>query len=204
VPGPGGAARSDAGRILGGLQHLPGIGVSPGMDEERVAVERLAPSPARAAAVADGALVDAWQAHRDELYAFLVRTTRDPEVSQDLLAEAYLRLMRELRAGRGPDNVRAWLYQVAANLAVSRGRRLAAALRGLVRVRAAARDSAEAGPEDTYLRQEFRASVLARLASLDPDARAALLMAAEGFSGAEIARAIARLRGGLDDEEAAR
>jgi RNA polymerase sigma factor (sigma-70 family) len=190
------------------------------MDRETVGAERVEAAPVHAFALADDALVDAWQAHRDEIYAFLVRTTRDEEVAQDLLQEAYLRLMRELRAGRGPDNVRAWLYRAAGNLAISRGRRLASAIRALVRIKASVREDATAGePEDTYLRSERRSSILARLATLDPDARAALLMASEGFSGAEIAAAIGRselatrallcrtrvrLRGDLDTMEAAR
>ena len=78
-------------------------------------------------------VVDAWTDHHQELFAFLVRTTRDPEVAEDLLQESFLRLTREIRAGRAPDNVRAWLYRVGANLAVSRGRRISAALRGLIR-----------------------------------------------------------------------
>ena len=80
-------------------------------------------------------MVTAWTDHHAEVYAFLVRTTRDPEVAEDLLSEAYLRLTREVRAGRAPDNTRAWLYRVGANLAVSRGRRLSAAFRGLVKIR---------------------------------------------------------------------
>ena len=47
-------------------------------------------------------------------------------------------------------------------------------------------------PEASYLGREGRAGLLASLADLGPDARAALLLSAEGFSGAEIAAAIGR------------
>src|SRR5512146_1256475 len=86
------------------------------------------------AAIADAMVMAAWTDHHEEIYAFLVRTTRDTSVAEDLLQEAYLRLTREVRARRAPDNVRAWLYRVAANLATSRGRRISASLRGIARI----------------------------------------------------------------------
>jgi RNA polymerase sigma-70 factor (ECF subfamily) len=143
-------------------------------------------------AEADALVVAAWADHHAEVYAFLVRTTRDPEVAEDLLSEAYLRLTRETRAGRTPDNVRAWLYRVGANLAVSRGRRLSAAFRGIVRIRSTAPSMTTVTPEASYLAREGRAALVGILADLDPGARAALLLASEGFSGAEIAAAIGR------------
>ncbi len=84
---------------------------------------------ARRGALAEAAIATAWSDHHEELYAFLVRTTRDPETAEDLLAEAFLRLTREVRADRTPDHIRAWLYRVAANLAMSRARRIASGLR---------------------------------------------------------------------------
>jgi RNA polymerase sigma-70 factor (ECF subfamily) len=156
-------------------------------------LEAVDAAAARRAAVADAAVVAAWADHHGELYAFLLRTTRSPEAAEDLLQESFLRLTTELRAGRAPDNVRAWLYRVAANLAVSRGRRLSAALRGMVRVRGTAGPAAtDRTPEASALAREGRADLLAALADLAPDARAALLLAAEGFTGAEIAAAIGR------------
>lgn len=145
------------------------------------------------AAQADAAVVAAWADHHGELFAFLVRTTRDAEAAEDLLQEAFLRLTRELRAGRAPDNTRAWLYRVSANLATSRGRRLSAAFRGFARLKPpAAPRPEENAPESGYLHREGRAELLAAIAGLGPDARAALLLASEGFSGAEIAAMIGR------------
>jgi RNA polymerase sigma-70 factor (ECF subfamily) len=143
-------------------------------------------------AQADALVVAAWTAHHAEVFAFLVRTTRDPEVAEDLLQEAYLRLTREVRADRTPDNTRAWLYRVGANLAVSRGRRLSAAFRGIVRIRSTAPPMTTQTPEAGYLAREGRANLVGVLADLDPGARAALLLSSEGFSGAEIAAAIGR------------
>jgi len=148
-------------------------------------------------ALADLVVTAAWTDHHDELYAFLVRTVRDPDVAEDLLAEAFSRLTREVRAGRTPEAVRAWLYRVCANLATSRGRRLAASFRGIVRIGAlgATRTDDPPGlnrPEASAIAREGHRELLAALDDLGHDARAALLLSAEGFSGAEIATAIGR------------
>jgi RNA polymerase sigma-70 factor (ECF subfamily) len=156
-------------------------------------VEAVDTAVASRAAGADAAVLDAWSDHHEEIYAFLVRTTRSHETAEDLLQEAFLRLTGELRSGRSLDNPRAWLYRVAANLATSRGRRVSTALRGLARIRATApRSSTDGSPELDYLRREGRAGLIAALDELRPAARAALLLSAEGFSGAEIAVAIGR------------
>jgi RNA polymerase sigma-70 factor (ECF subfamily) len=144
-------------------------------------------------AQADAMVVAAWTAHHEEVFAFLVRTSRSPEVAEDLLQESYLRLTTEIRAGRAPDNTRAWLYRVGANLAVDRGRRISAALRGIVKIRStSAPPTTTFTPEASCLQREGRANLLSALVDLGPDARAALLLSAEGFSGAEIAAAIGR------------
>jgi RNA polymerase sigma-70 factor (ECF subfamily) len=127
--------------------------------------------------------------YRGEILAFLVPMTRDPEVAEDLLQDTFIRLIREARAGRGPDNVRAWLYRVAANLAISRGRRLAAWLRVLPRLL----DRGEPPrPEAEFLDRERDTELHAALARLQPAGRAALLLAAQGFDGHEIATLIGR------------
>jgi RNA polymerase sigma factor (sigma-70 family) len=183
-------------------------------------VEAVDTAGAHRASLADAVAVAAWTDHHQELFAFLVRTTRDPEVAEDLLQEAFLRLTREARAGRVPDNVRAWLYRVAFNLATSRGRRLSAAFRGLARLKVPAEPRPEENAvEAGYIHREGHAALLGVLAELAPDARAVLLMASEGFSGAEIAAAIGRseiatrallcrtrlrVRGRLESPEAAR
>ena len=163
------------------------------MDPVTSPLEAVDAAGAHRAALADAAVVAAWTAHHEEVFAFLVRTTRSPDVAEDLLQEAFLRLTTEIRAGRAPDNTRAWLYRVGANLAVSRGRRLSAAFRGIVKIRStSAPPTTTFTPETSYLGREGRADLLAALADLGPDARAALLLSSEGFSGAEIAAAIGR------------
>jgi len=163
------------------------------MDPVTSPLEPLDTAATRRTTLGDAVVVAAWTDHHEELYAFLVRTTRDPETAQDLLSEAYLRLTREVRAGRSPDSVRAWLCRVAGNLAVSRGRRLAASLRYLTRTgRPTAPALDDDPPATVYLAREGRSELVGILADLAPDARAALLLSAEGFSGPEIAAAIGR------------
>jgi RNA polymerase sigma-70 factor (ECF subfamily) len=145
----------------------------------------------RAHAVAPEAtfVLQAFENHRQRLASFAYGMTRDREAADDLVQESFLRLVKELNAGRPPDNVAAWLFRVCANLATSRGRRLGVAQRFL-RI---ARSGSDAPPADIeILRREENSVLLAGLATLPGDARAALLMAAQGFSGREIAEAIGR------------
>ena len=131
----------------------------------------------------------AYDAHQRELFSFALRSSRDREIAEDLVHEAFMRLIVEIEAGRDPDNVRAWLYRVTANLNVSRARRNAVAQRqagGLVELGTAT------GPEPLFLEHERWSDLEAALAELSEDARTALLMAANGFSGMEIAEAIGR------------
>jgi RNA polymerase sigma-70 factor (ECF subfamily) len=127
--------------------------------------------------------------HQRELYSFALHACRDRDAAEDLVQESFVRLMIEVDAGRMPTNVRAWLYRVIANLAISRGRRSTVARRGL---RSVAEPADDPGPEPAYLEGERRSDLEAVLGELGADARTALLMAANGFSGLEIAEAIGR------------
>jgi DNA-directed RNA polymerase specialized sigma24 family protein len=66
-----------------------------------------------------------YEAHRAELFGFLIRMTRDREAAEELLQDAFIRLIRDARAGRMPAGP-AVLYRVAANAAISRARHGAA------------------------------------------------------------------------------
>lgn len=127
--------------------------------------------------------------HNRELFGFALRASRDVETAEDLVHEAFIRLIVEMDAGRTPDNIRAWLFRVVANLAVSGGRRLTVAKRQLG---ALVTVETVAGPEPAYLDAERNSDLDAILGELGADARTALLMAASGFNGMEIADAIGR------------
>src|SRR6476661_6167921 len=137
------------------------------MDE--LVVPILAAAPPRVS-TAD-LIASTYDAHQRELYSFALRSTRDPEIAEDVLQEAFTRLIVEVEAGRTPDNVRAWLYRVIANLIASGGRRATVARRQLG---ALVNDDTDAGPEPAYLDQERRTDLEVALAELDEAERIAL------------------------------
>ncbi len=132
-------------------------------------------------------------AHQREIHSFALHATRDPATADDLTQEAFVRLIAEMEAHGEPGEPRAWLYRVVTNLVISRGRRAAVAERwkGVI-VR---RDEVERSPESTAIRRERRDGVLEALDDLSADARTALLLAANGFGGREIAGLIGRTDG---------
>jgi RNA polymerase sigma-70 factor (ECF subfamily) len=134
----------------------------------------------------------AFEAHHTELFTFLLRSTRDAAAAEDLLQDTFLRLTREIDAGRTPEQLRAWLYRVAANLAISRVRRARTALNWLRQQQAGPLTDHVRSPEASVIDHERSAEIEAALATLDPDARTAMLLSADGFSGMEIAATIGR------------
>lgn len=123
-------------------------------------------------------------AHAAALRGRLLALTRDPAVADDLASETFLRLASELGAGRAPDDARAWLYRVGANLVVSRARRTNVAMRAMPGL--LERDVATS-PEDEAIaheRDDLLRDVLATLAGRD---RQVVVLAAQGYRPAEIA-----------------
>jgi len=131
-----------------------------------------------------------YEEFRSEIYSFALRSARDAAAAEDVMQEAFIRLLREARDGRIPDDPRAWLYRVVSNLVISGGRRASVAQRW--RSVIARRDTPQPSPEATAIRRERRDAVQAALATLTPDARTALLLAANGFNGREIAQTLGR------------
>ena len=154
-------------------------------EDPQPALERL-----RGGARSDEAVLTAlYEAHRAELFAFLVRMIRDREAAEDLLQDTFIKLIKEARAGRMPEAVRPWLYRVAANAAISRSRRGSRWARLMPRLL----DRREpARPENDLLRSERDTELQTAMAALGADARSAMLLAAQGFNGREIAASIGR------------
>ena len=137
-------------------------------------------------------VVAAYDANERDLFTFALGVTRDGAAAEDIVQEAFLRLVRESRSGRFPDNARAWLYRVVVNLARTRARRRVVAdrWRGLFANRDVARS-----PEDDIVGREGAAILAAVVASLPTDARMAFLLATEGHSGQEVASLLGRSEG---------
>jgi RNA polymerase sigma-70 factor (ECF subfamily) len=134
-------------------------------------------------------VADAYQAYGSEIARFLTARTRDREAAEDLSHEAFVRLQTETMAGRPPDDVRAWLYRVAANLATSRGRHAQVAERYAPRL---FRSDSTRSPEDVAVDRERDALLRAALARLDDRDRDVVLLAAAGVSGPELANHLGR------------
>ena len=177
------------------MKHPHLSNVSSGMEPPQQVIQDIDPSPVQAGGGAgwDAFVVSAYEAHHAELFAFLARSTRDRSVAEDLLQETYLRLTKEVRYGRAPDQLRGWLYRVATNLVIERSRRQTTALRWLGRYGRKEHESMIGpSPEVGVLTRERTAEMERVLSGLSPDARLALLLSSEGFAGEEIAAAIGR------------
>jgi RNA polymerase sigma-70 factor (ECF subfamily) len=145
--------------------------------------------PGRQAAAYE--VAELYDGHQRELFSFALAATRDAEEASDVVQESFLKLVREINAGRPPSNPRPWLYRVAANQAISRARRVSVAARWKTVLESRhKRDSP--GPETEYLAGEASRGMHAALAELSADERTGLILAAQGFSGAEIAISIGR------------
>ena len=131
----------------------------------------------------------AWDDHAAAVRAIVLRSVRDPVIADDVVQDSFERLLGEAAADRPPVNVRAWLLRVATNLVVSGARRRSVAAR-----RAAdllGRQNVPS-PEDVLVEREAAAVLDERLRTVPEHARTAMLLAAHGYSGAEIASRIGR------------
>jgi RNA polymerase sigma factor (sigma-70 family) len=118
------------------------------------------------------------------LRGWLTSICRDETAAEDLMQEAFVRLLRETRDGRTPDDPVAWLHRVGANLAMTRGRRISVADR---RAGKLAPPALVGSPEATVVSAEGAAAVHEALTGLDDDDREAVVLAAHGYRGPEIA-----------------
>lgn len=135
---------------------------------------------------------EAYERHAGEINGFLVRLVRDREVAADLTAETFMKLLVEENAGRLPELLRPWLFRVASNLATSRARRVQVALKAAGILRGRDQGASAPSPEHEVLGRERDRDVHEALGHLGVDARAALLLAAQGYDGATIAELTGR------------
>ena len=61
--------------------------------------------------------------HQHEIYAYLLRMLRDPELAADLAQDAFVKAYRAYDSLEKPENARAWLYQIAHRVALDNLRR---------------------------------------------------------------------------------
>ena len=150
------------------------------------AVRALTGSPART--TADVFIEDLFQRHHGEIYAYLVRMLRDPELAADLTQDAFIKAYRAHDSLEDPAHARAWLYQIAHRVALDEIRR-----RKIVRFLPWTGESHGTSPSAEHLALEGRLSsdLQRALARIPERQRAALLLAElHDLTGLELAAAL--------------
>lgn len=122
------------------------------------------------------------------LFRYLDRLSGEPELAADLAQEAFVRLYQR---GSLPDDPRAWLAAVGANLLRDEQRRTARRHRILaVHPEGAPQGAAPLAPDEAYDAAADRARVRAALDTLPERERRMLLLRHEGYSYREVAHAV--------------
>lgn len=118
-----------------------------------------------------------------ELVRFLHRKVWDAERARDLAQEVFVRALRE-----EPDQPRAWLFHVAANLARDEARTVIRQRKHLTLLEGGADRQPPEDPHEALVRRERRDQVRAALERLGERDRDILLLWNAGFDYTEIAQ----------------
>lgn len=129
---------------------------------------------------------------RTSLMTALTASTRDQQMAEDLVQDAFIRLVHEARAGRMPRRPGPWLYRVAANLAVSQARKASTLRRIQPRLLEPHDDDS---PERRVLDREWAEGCALALGTMPPTTRRVMLMAAAGMPRRTIALRVGRSDG---------
>lgn len=136
-----------------------------------------------------GAFVeDLFARHQHEIYAYLLRMVRDPEMAADMTQDAFVKAYRAYNSLEKPENARAWLYQIAHRVALDEMRR-----RRIVRFLPWTGESKGTAPSAEHLAMEVRLSgPLERALARVPERQRAALLLAElhDLTGLELAAAL--------------
>ena len=126
--------------------------------------------------------------HQGEIYAYLLRMMRDPEVAADMTQDAFIKAYKNYETLEKPENARAWLYQIAHRVALDEIRR-----RKIIRFLAWTGESRGAAPSAEHLVMDANLSgdLQRALARIPERQRAALLLAElHDLTGLELAAAL--------------
>jgi RNA polymerase sigma-70 factor, ECF subfamily len=126
---------------------------------------------------------------RDPLLRYTVSLGVGVADGEDLIQDVFVSLFRHLRLGRPRSNLRGWLFRVAHNQALKhRGRAVRLPLFATEAPELHA--SAEANPEEQFVRGQRNRRLLSVVESLPEADRNCLLLRAEGLRYREIANAL--------------
>ena len=126
--------------------------------------------------------------HQHEIYAYLVRMLRDPELAADLTQDAFVKAYKNYDTLEKDENARAWLYQIAHRVALDELRR-----RKIIRMVPWTGEShgAALSAERTALDLRLSGPLERALAQIPERQRAALLLAElHDLTGLELAAAM--------------
>jgi RNA polymerase sigma-70 factor (ECF subfamily) len=126
--------------------------------------------------------------HHTEIYAYLLRMLREPELAADLTQDAFIKAYRNYETLEKPENARAWLYQIAHRVALDEIRR-----RKIIRFFPWTGESPGSAPSAEHMVMEARLSsdMQRALARVPERQRAALLLAElHDLTGLELATAL--------------
>jgi len=126
--------------------------------------------------------------HEREIFAYLMRMMRDPEVAADMTQDTFIKAYKNYDTLEKPENARAWLYQIAHRVALDEIRR-----RKIVRFFPWTGESHGAAPSAEHLVMDANLSgdMQRALAKIPERQRAALLLAeVHDLTGVELAAAL--------------
>ena len=136
--------------------------------------------------------------HRDRLWAVALRTTGNADDAADALQDAMISVFRRAETFRGQSSVTTWLHRIVVNACLDRLRHLKSRradplpedLDRLTPATSPQHASPQSlDPAEEAVRGDQRSAVLAALATLPPDHRAALVLVdMEGYPVAEAAK----------------
>jgi RNA polymerase sigma-70 factor, ECF subfamily len=131
---------------------------------------------------------DLFAKHQAEIYAYLARMLRDPELAADLTQDAFVKAYRAYDSLEKPENARAWLYQIAHRVALDDLRR-----KRIVRFVPLVGENRSTAPSAEHLVMDSRLSGdLQRALERIPERQRAALLLAElhDLTGLELAAAL--------------
>ena len=117
-----------------------------------------------------------YDAYSPALFRYAYRLLGNEQAAEDIVAEAFYRFLRLLKAGGGPkDHLKAYLYRVAHNLIMDRFRRQPPVELNLELGSEDLSDESE-GPDQQTERAHAQASVRQSLWKLTPDQRQVVVL----------------------------
>jgi RNA polymerase sigma-70 factor (ECF subfamily) len=130
-----------------------------------------------------------YQENARALWSYLYRVTGRASDADDLVQDAFCRLLQADVGARGPEELRRYVFRIGSNLLADRWRRAATEASWLDRLRSSSQ---------AHVEPEYDDSVSREFAAMKPRERALLWLAyVEGESHEEIAAALGLSRGSV-------